>query len=73
MPRMDGLTLCKALRTEFNLKNTPIIMFSSLIDEQMKDKCRSVGATDQITKPEIHNLINMIDAMTFNKKPNINM
>lgn len=61
MPQLDGLTLCKKVRTELNDKKLPVIMFSSLINEQMALKCRSVGATDFITKPQINELIQMVD------------
>ncbi|MBF0207793.1 MAG: chemotaxis protein CheV [Oligoflexia bacterium] len=63
MPQMDGLTLCKRIRDEFVWPDLPVIMFSSLIDEQMKLKCESVGATTQITKPEINNLISLMDRL----------
>jgi two-component system chemotaxis response regulator CheV len=63
MPQMDGLSLCKKIRTEFKDNKTIIIMFSSLINEQMIMKCKSVGATDQISKPEIPQLVTIIDKL----------
>lgn len=59
MPQMDGLTLCRRLREELNI-DIPVIMFSSLIDPQMIEKCRQVGANDQITKPQIGTLVKMM-------------
>lgn len=67
MPKLDGLTLCKNIRETFGLHDIPIIMFSSLIDDQMKEKCKSVGATDQISKPQIIDLVNILDKFIFNK------
>ncbi len=61
MPRMDGLTLCKKIRQEFQWADLPIILFSSLIDDQMKEKCREVGASTQIAKPHIKDLANILD------------
>lgn len=61
MPGMDGLTLCKRVREELGLKTLPVIMFSSLINEQMAHKCDSVGATGYISKPQIPALIELID------------
>lgn len=61
MPIMDGLTLCKKIREEIRLVRTPIIMFSSLIDTQMKEKCKEVGATTQVSKPELDELVKIMD------------
>jgi two-component system, chemotaxis family, chemotaxis protein CheV len=61
MPRMDGLTLCRKIKTELGMKHVPVIMFSSLINEQMIAKCKSVGADGYVTKPEMNKLITMLD------------
>ncbi len=61
MPKMDGLTLCRKLKTDYNMGDLPVIMFSSLINEQMRHKCDSVGANASITKPQIAGLVKMID------------
>ena len=60
MPNKDGLTLCREMREELGLK-TPVILFSSLINEQMAIKCRQVGANEFIAKPETERLIELID------------
>ena len=46
---------------ELGLTELPILMFSSLITEQMAHKCESVGATGYVSKPQIPELIEMID------------
>jgi two-component system chemotaxis response regulator CheV len=61
MPQMDGLTLCKKTKGELGLKQVDVIMFSSLINDQMIVKCDEVGASGYITKPEINNLAAMLD------------
>ena len=61
MPRLDGLTLCRRVRQELGLTEVPVILFSSLIDEQMIGRCRSVGATNWVTKPRIADVIGMAD------------
>lgn len=61
MPMMDGLTLCKKTKEELGLLQIPVIMFSSLINEQMMLKCQEVGASGYITKPEINTLIGIMD------------
>jgi len=60
MPEMDGLTLCKEVRHHFS-SDIPIIIFSSLITEQMSSKGQSVGANDFATKPNIGDLVHRID------------
>ena len=60
MPEMDGLTLCREVRSHIST-NIPIIIFSSLITEQMTHKCQSIGATDYATKPNIGDLIERMD------------
>ncbi len=61
MPMMDGLTLCNNVKNQLGLKAIYIIMFSSLINEQMIIKCNSVGADQYVTKPESNKLIGFID------------
>jgi len=67
MPKLDGLTLCKRLKSDSFLKNIPVIMFSSLINDQMVVKCESVGADSYVTKPEMNRLINMLDERCLKK------
>ena len=61
MPKMDGHRLLKLIRKDDYLKELPVIIFSSLINEEMKKKGETLGATAQITKPEIANLVTLID------------
>uniref|UniRef100_UPI00272EDE5F response regulator n=1 Tax=Geoalkalibacter sp. TaxID=3041440 RepID=UPI00272EDE5F len=61
MPSLDGLTLCKRIKSDPVLKNLTVIMFSSLINDQLAHKCDEVGADGHISKPQIHALVAMID------------
>jgi two-component system chemotaxis response regulator CheV len=61
MPKMDGHRLLKLIRDDAYLAGLPVIIFSSLINEEMKNKGNSLGATAQISKPEIANLVTLID------------
>jgi two-component system chemotaxis response regulator CheV len=56
MPQMDGYSLCQAIKRDPSYKLLPVILFSSLINEKQLHKGRSVGADEQITKPETSNL-----------------
>lgn len=48
MPNMDGLTLCRELRTRSQI---PIIVLSVKDDERTKVKALDLGADDYVTKP----------------------
>jgi two-component system chemotaxis response regulator CheV len=61
MPKMDGLTLCRKFKEDPALKAIPVIMFSSLITEQMACHCDQVGADGYMSKPQITELVEMID------------
>jgi len=57
MPKMDGLALTKNIKEDERLRNIPVIVFSSIMADDIKRKAQSVGADGQITKPEIEQLI----------------
>ncbi len=57
MPQMDGHRLTKLIKDHRNLSKIPVFLFSSLIDDQMKEKGKSVGADEQFSKPQIGGLI----------------
>ena len=63
MPKMDGHRLTKLMKADAVLKEIPIIIFSSLIDENMQKKGLEVGADAQLSKPEIANLVDVVDVM----------
>ncbi len=63
MPQMDGLTLCKKIKLDSTLEQITVIMFSSLVNDQMIARCNSVGADDSITKPEMDKLVTMLDRL----------
>lgn len=61
MPQMDGHRLTKLVKEDPVLKDLPVIIFSSLINDDMKRKGKAVGADAQVTKPEIGSLVKIID------------
>lgn len=61
MPQMDGHHLTKRIKNHPKLNTLPVIIFSSLITNDLKHKGEMVGAEDQISKPEIAELILKID------------
>ena len=62
MPQMDGHRLTKMIKDDPDLRVLPVILFSSLIDEEMRKKGDNVGADAQITKPEILSLVQLVDS-----------
>ncbi len=62
MPRMDGHRLLKLIRDDSVLGSLPVIIFSSLVNEEMRRKGEALGATAQLSKPEIINLVKEVDA-----------
>lgn len=67
MPQMDGHRLIKLIRDDQKLRTIPIVIFSSLINDEMKIKGRQLGADEQISKPEIANLVSVIDRLVGHK------
>ena len=65
MPRMDGHRLTKLVKDDNELKEIPLIIFSSLINDEMRRKGESLGADAQLTKPEIGKLVEAIDSLVL--------
>lgn len=60
MPQTDGMQLCKLVKNNPRMANIPVLMFSSLIDKPMVEKCKSVGANGAFSKPQIGEIIKAI-------------
>lgn len=63
MPQMDGHRLTKLVKTDEEMKSIPLIIFSSLVNEEMKRKGEQLGADAQLTKPELGQLVDAIDKL----------
>ena len=61
MPQMDGHHLLTRVREDRALAKLPVIIFSSLINEEMRRKGDAIGADGQVSKPEIAQLIGLLD------------
>ena len=61
MPQMDGLALTRRINEDPALSKIPVILFSSLITEDTKHKGKQVGALKQINKPQLGELVELID------------
>ncbi len=63
MPIMDGHRLTKLVKDDDETKQIPLIIFSSLVNEEMRRKGEALGADRQLSKPEIGNLVSVIDEL----------
>ena len=66
MPIMDGHRLTKLVKSDDATKDIPIVIFSSLVNEEMRRKGEQLGANAQLSKPEIGNLVKTIDGLVNN-------
>ena len=68
MPQMDGHRLTKLVKEDEVLRKIPLIIFSSLISEEMHVKGKELGADEQMSKPEIGHLVSVMDRLLRLKK-----
>jgi len=68
MPKLDGHTLTRRIKEHKHLKKLPIIIFSSLITGDLRHKGESVGADAQLSKPEVGQLVELIDSILESAK-----
>ena len=64
MPQMDGHYLTKSIKEHPMLSGLPVIIFSSLITDDLRHKGESVGADAQVSKPEHVELARVIADLT---------
>ncbi len=65
MPIMDGHRLTKLIKSDDDASNIPVVIFSSLVNEEMRRKGMALGADAQLSKPEIVNLVKEIDKLVL--------
>jgi two-component system chemotaxis response regulator CheV len=63
MPKMDGLTLCRNVKNAGGEHIPAVVVYSSLINEEMSRKCISVGADAQLSKPHGEEIIAIVDKL----------
>ena len=67
MPLMDGHRLTKLIKEDDETKDIPVVIFSSLVNDEMRRKGEALGANAQLSKPEIGNLVREIDKLVLDK------
>jgi two-component system chemotaxis response regulator CheV len=60
MPNLDGYTLTKKIKSDKNLSGLPVVIFSSLVNDEISHKGKAVGADAQLSKPEIGELLETV-------------
>lgn len=70
MPEMDGHRLTKLVKDDGKLKHIPLIIFSSMINEELMIKGKQLGANEQLSKPEIGHLVEVIDHLLERRRRN---
>ncbi len=60
MPQMDVFHLVNRMKSNNILKNIPVIIFSSLINAELKEKGKRVGADYQVAKHEPQEIVRII-------------
>jgi two-component system chemotaxis response regulator CheV len=62
MPLMDGHRLLKLIREDDVLKDLPVVIFSTLITEDLRAIGERLKATAQVNKSDIADLVDIVDA-----------
>lgn len=63
MPQMDGHHLTKRIKTDPRFEGLPVIIFSSLVNDEMRHKGEELGVDAQLSKPEIGRLVQQLDIL----------
>ena len=67
MPLMDGHRLTKLVKEDEATRDIPVIIFSSLVNEDMARKGQALGADAQLSKTEIANLVRILESLVLSK------
>jgi two-component system chemotaxis response regulator CheY len=51
MPRLDGVALCEAMKSDPRLRNVPVLILTSNRDEESSRRARAAGAREVLQKP----------------------
>ncbi len=51
MPRLNGVEVLEELKHSSQLKNIPVVIYSTFLDTRIRNKCSSLGAVEVMEKP----------------------
>lgn len=63
MPQMDGFHLTKQIKDHPQLKALPVLLYSSIITPENRQKGLAVGADAQVSKPELQEVVRLADEL----------
>lgn len=63
MPQMDGHHLTKKIKNDKRFNGLPVVIFSSLVNDEMRRKGEALGVDAQLSKPEIGKLVHQLDML----------
>ncbi|MGQ9563361.1 MAG: chemotaxis protein [Thermogutta sp.] len=67
MPQVDGLHLTKRIKGHPQMKQIPVLLYSSIITPENRRKGEAVGADAQVAKPDLSRVVEFADALIFNQ------
>ncbi|MDX1964932.1 MAG: chemotaxis protein [Pirellulales bacterium] len=70
MPAMDGLHLTRNIKEHPQLRELPVVLYSSILTPDNHKKGKSVGADAQITKPELARVVELADEFAMKRRAN---
>jgi two-component system chemotaxis response regulator CheV len=65
MPQIDGFHLTKRIKEHAELRRLPVLLYSSIVTPDNHKKGQAVGADAQVSKPELHKVVELADALIF--------
>lgn len=65
MPQMDGHRLTRLLKEDNKLRHIPVIIFTSMMSDELRRKGLELGANEQLAKPEIGKLVGIVDDLLY--------
>ena len=65
MPQMDGHRLTKLVKDSSAFSHIPVVIFSSLVNDEMRKKGEALGADAQLSKPEIGHVVEALDGILW--------
>jgi len=69
MPQMDGLHLTRNIKEHPQLRELPVVLYSSILTPDNLKKGKAVGADAQITKPDLSKLVELADQLALGRQP----
>jgi two-component system chemotaxis response regulator CheV len=63
MPRMDGHHLTRRIKADGRFRRIPVILYSSMIHEEMRRKGETLGADAQVCKPDLPHLLQAVNQL----------